>query len=186
MKIRYPLPPTDWYRETVACVTDGSDGICRDYVRCVVTRRRQDIDEALLLHRTSYRRIADHYGLAETSVQRHERNHLTMSLGLSKGLGAMLSGENLLAMLSNWHERMDNQYQKADETNNIMAAVATARTAISAIESAYKIGVAADLEQRVEQLEQAATSSALAIHDQLDTETSTSLDDDDDTNTEDQ
>ena len=50
----------------------------------------------------------------------------------------MLSAQNLLEKLGQWHERMEEQYAHADAAGNVMAAVATARTGISAFESFAK------------------------------------------------
>ncbi len=51
----------------------------------------------------------------------------------------MLSAENLLQQVSVWHTRMEELYAKADHNGEILAAVATARAAIPAIESFHKI-----------------------------------------------
>jgi hypothetical protein len=51
--------------------------------------QRAYIDAALLYHQQSYRKIADHYCLAETSVWRHEHAHLNLSLELSKDIWAI-------------------------------------------------------------------------------------------------
>jgi hypothetical protein len=92
---------------------------------------RDDIDLALMLHEGTYRRIAARYGVAETSLRRHEHDHLGMSLKLSKGRDAMLSAEKLLDKLGEWHERMEQQYAKADAAGSVLGAVATARAAIA-------------------------------------------------------
>lgn len=114
--------------------------------------QRQEIDLALFKHATGYRDIARRYGLDKSSLLRHERNHLNLTWELSKGIQAMLSGDNLLEMLGKWHERMEQQYQNADASANIMAAVATARTGISAIESFARITVETTLQREVDEL----------------------------------
>jgi hypothetical protein len=116
---------------------------------------RKEIDLALLLHSAGYRDIARRYHLDKSALMRHQRAHLKMSLELSKGLGAMLSGDNLLARLGEWHEKMQDQYGRADAAGNVLAAVATARAGIAAIESFSKIGIMADLQRRLEILENA-------------------------------
>jgi hypothetical protein len=65
----------------------------------------------------------------------------------------MLSGENLLEKLGQWHERMEQQYANADAAGNVMGTVATARTGIAAIESFAHIGVLSDVERRLAALE---------------------------------
>jgi hypothetical protein len=116
--------------------------------------KRKEIDLALLYHSTSYRVIAREFGVGEDSLQRHERAHLALTWEISKGLHAMLSGNNLMEKLGEWHERMEAQYTKADAAGEIMAAVATARTGIQAIESFAKIGPMSELEARVQAIEQ--------------------------------
>jgi hypothetical protein len=100
----------------------------------------------------SYRTLAARYGLSYGGVRRHEHNHLNLSWELSKGIQAMLSGDNLLEMLGKWHERMEQQYANADASANIMGAVATARTGISAIESYARITVETELQREVDEL----------------------------------
>jgi hypothetical protein len=106
-----------------------------------------------MLHTAGYRDLARRYGLDKSSLMRHQRAHLTMSWELSKELNAMLSGDNLLEKLGQWHERMEQQYTNADAAGNIGAAVATARTGIAAIESFAHIGVLSDVERRLAALE---------------------------------
>ena len=65
----------------------------------------------------------------------------------------MLQADNLLESLGKWHARMEQQYEKADKADNIMATVATARTGIAAIESFAKIGPMAEIEARLAALE---------------------------------
>jgi hypothetical protein len=65
----------------------------------------------------------------------------------------MLSAENLLEKLGEWHERMEQQYANADAAGNVVATVATARTGIQAIESFSRIGVMSDIEKRLAALE---------------------------------
>jgi hypothetical protein len=90
---------------------------------------------AILLHRQGFRVIGARFGVAATSLQRHERNCLRRSFERSKELNDMLRAETLLGELGNWHQKMLEQYGHADSAGNIMAAVATARTGIQAIES---------------------------------------------------
>jgi hypothetical protein len=116
--------------------------------------QRQEIDVALLLHTASYDRIAARFGLSFSGVRRHERHCLGRSYALAEELKAMLSAENLLDQLGKWHERMEEQYQNADATGNISAAVATARTGIAAIESFAKLGPMVEFEQRLAALEE--------------------------------
>src|SRR5216683_2117304 len=102
--------------------------------------QRQDIDEALLVHAESYRKIAMQFDVTETALWRHEQTHLHHSLKESKALGEMLSADNLLEKLGTWHARMEAQYEKADAQDNVPAAVATGRTGIAAVEAFARIG----------------------------------------------
>jgi hypothetical protein len=92
----------------------------------------------------------------ERSVRRHAHYHLGATVAASKELQAMLSANNLLDKLGEWHERMEQQYANADAAGNVLAAVATARTGISAIESFAKRTIDIDdNEQRFQALEEA-------------------------------
>lgn len=99
---------------------------------------RATIDERLVMYSAAYRRIAREYHVDESSVRRHAHRHLGATVANSKELSAMLSAQNLLEKLGQWHERMEEQYAHADAAGNVLAAVATARTGISAIESFAK------------------------------------------------
>jgi hypothetical protein len=72
----------------------------------------------------------------------------------------MLNTEALLAKLEKWEARMDDQYAKADATNNVMAAVATARAGIAATEAQGRIGPLAEIEARLETLEEDKANDA--------------------------
>ncbi len=67
----------------------------------------------------------------------------------------MLSATNLLDKLSEWHDRMEQQYQNADAQGDIGATVATARAGLVAIESFARLGPMADLEERLQAMAQA-------------------------------
>lgn len=115
--------------------------------------QRQEIDRALLLHIASYRKMAARYGLSDKGLRDHEQNHLGLSWELSKELQAMLSAQNLLAKLGEWHQRMEDQYANADATGEIQAAVATARVGIQAIESFARITQDAEIERKLNEIE---------------------------------
>jgi hypothetical protein len=76
-----------------------------------------------------------------------------MSLAKSKELAAMLSASSLLHELGMWHERLEAQYSKADRSDNVGAAVATARAAVATIEAFAKIGPLSDLAARLTEVE---------------------------------
>lgn len=115
--------------------------------------RRAELDAALMVHAAGYQAVADRFGLSYGATRRHAIGCLARECARSKEVTEMLNAENLLAKLGEWHDRMQDQYHKADVSGEIMAAVATARTGIQAIESFSRLGPMGALEARIAALE---------------------------------
>ena len=58
-----------------------------------------DVDAALLAHTTGYRRIAAAFGLKDTSLRRHEREHLGARLREVRDKQMLLDAARLMAEL---------------------------------------------------------------------------------------
>jgi hypothetical protein len=116
--------------------------------------QRDAINAALLEHTTGYRHIAARFGLAWSSLRRHEQTHLRATLQHSKELAMSLSADNLLAEVGKWHERMEAQYAKADAANEIATTATVARVGLAAIDLFAKLGPLAELEERLQRLEE--------------------------------
>jgi AraC-like DNA-binding protein len=114
---------------------------------------REQVDLALLTHGASYETIAAHFGLSYSGVRRHQRTCLGLTLQQSKEIQAMLSANNLLAKLGEWHQRMEAQYANADAAGEIQAAVSTARVGIQAIESFHRITADQVIERKLDEIE---------------------------------
>lgn len=115
--------------------------------------KRQEIDMELLTHAASYRRMAARYGLSDKGLRHHEQTHLRISWELSKGLQAMLSAQNLLTKLGEWHQRMEQQYQNADAMGEIATTATVARVALQAIERFHAITLDTDIERKLAEIE---------------------------------
>ena len=115
--------------------------------------QRQAIDAVLLEHVDGYRRIAARFGLAWSSLRRHEQTHLRATIQQSKELAMSLSADNLLAEVGKWHERMEAQYAKADAANEIATAATVALVGLAAIEPFDKLGPLSDFEKRLAAIE---------------------------------
>jgi len=122
-------------------------------------RKRREIDAALIEHAVGYRVVAGRFGLAPTSVQRHQNEHLAKQIRQSRELAMRLSTDNLLEQVGKWHERMEEQYRKADDANEIATAATVARVGLSAIESFAKLGALGEIEQRLKTLEEGSGAS---------------------------
>jgi hypothetical protein len=108
----------------------------------------------ILKGQLSLRGVARQYGVGDDSLLRHAHNCLAQTIRQSKELSTMLQASNLCEQLSIWHDRMDEQYAKADAAGNFNAVIGIARTAVSTIDAYAKIRVTSELEQRVNDLEQ--------------------------------
>lgn len=82
---------------------------------------RQAIDAALVEHRVGYRRVAVRYGLAPTSVRRHQTTHLSAKLQEAK----MLDAEALAARMAQLEGHVDdvlaNSKRAHDDRMRLMA-----------------------------------------------------------------
>src|SRR5258706_6650636 len=61
------------------------------------------VDAALLAHTAGYRRIAARFGLKDTSLRRHERDHLAQALRDHKEASVLMDGASLVAELNELH-----------------------------------------------------------------------------------
>jgi hypothetical protein len=111
--------------------------------------QRWDIDVELARHTESYRVIAGKYGLYRTALQRHERNHMSMSWQQSKELLAMLSGENLLAKLAELDGATREMLDTARKWGDLRTALAAVRESRSNIEAYARIDPVSGQERRV-------------------------------------
>jgi hypothetical protein len=116
--------------------------------------QRKAVDLALMQHVVGYRLLAARFGLAYSSLRRHEANHLRLSWELSKGLGAMLSANNLLEKLAELDTETREMLIEARTAGDIRTALVAVRESRSNIESFAHIGPLSDVEQRLAALEQ--------------------------------
>src|SRR5690242_20627807 len=108
---------------------------------CTVCRHpdRNAIDLALFRHQQTYDQIASRYGLVSMSLRRHQENHLRLTWDLSKGLRAMLSGDNLLEELSDIHKETRELMAEARQQGDIRTALMAIRESRSNLDSYHRI-----------------------------------------------
>jgi hypothetical protein len=117
-------------------------------------REHAAIDAALVCHAASYRSIAKRFSVGHLALMRHEKQHLAHTIGDSQELASMLSAANLTAKVSEWHDRMEQQYSRADTARDVRGAALVARTGLAAIDSFARLGMLSDLGARLAALEQ--------------------------------
>jgi hypothetical protein len=115
---------------------------------------RQGIDLALLQHAVGYRSIAQRFGVTQFALMRHEHGHLAHSIHDSKELGEMLSAANLTTKVGEWHQRMEDQYARADGARDVRGAALVARTGLAAIDAFARLGPLSEMEERLAALEE--------------------------------
>ncbi len=109
-------------------------------------RRHTAIDAALVEHTTSYRRIADQFGVAESSLVRHEANCLGATLQRSREARQMLDAERLAERMAQLSEHVDLVLAKAGRDHRVrLLAVDTGR---KLIETWAKLAILHAAEQR--------------------------------------
>jgi hypothetical protein len=114
---------------------------------------RQEIDLALLRHAESYRAIAIRYGMPRSNLINHQNNHLRITWEVSKGLQAMLSGDNLLDKLSALDEQTLEMLAEARHGGDLRTALTAVRESRGNIEAFSRIGPMSDIERRLDRLE---------------------------------
>lgn len=115
--------------------------------------QREAIDLALLRHQASYRALARAYGLDDSALQRHQRNHLALTWARAKELNAMLSAEHLLERLADLDARALRGLDAAEQQGEWRLVFAGIREARATVEAYGHLTAVSQFEQRLSALE---------------------------------
>ncbi len=116
--------------------------------------QRAEIDAALLAHRESYLAIAGHFGLAKSSLQRHEAHHLGETLRSSREARTLMDAASLVAEMNRLHRHAWHVLRRAEDSGDDRLALAAIREARGDVETLAKLGPLGDIERRLLALEQ--------------------------------
>ena len=118
---------------------------------------RGEIDKALVTRSVSMRDIAGHYGVSRSALSRHKANHLPRLVEAAKAseaAQAVTSGAALIDELNSLLNRALAILAAAEGSGQLKVALQAIREARECIKTCADLAVTAELEERVEELEE--------------------------------
>jgi hypothetical protein len=100
--------------------------------------KRHDIDRALV-EGSTYRTIADRFGLSETALKRHKKDHLPSRVAKAKAAEEVAVADDLLAQIKALRNRAIVILQKAEAAGDYRTALAGIREARGCIETLLEV-----------------------------------------------
>ena len=83
--------------------------------------------------------IAERFGLARSSVQRHAAEHVPATLAQAQEAAEVGQADRLLAQVTHWHKRAEHIYRKAAKDNDWRSACSSMREGMPALELAARL-----------------------------------------------
>lgn len=117
---------------------------------------RREIDRALVLGTASIRDIAGQYGISRSALSRHKAAHIPRLVEAAQSAAeaqAATSGRELLDELETLRGRVRAILDKAEEGGELRVALQAVRELRECIKAQAELGVQAELEARVDELE---------------------------------
>ena len=117
---------------------------------------RSEIDKALVTRSMSYRNIAERFGVSVGALSRHKANHLPRLVEAAKtseAAQAVTSGAALIDELNSLLNRALAILEAAEGSGQLKVALQAIREARECIKTCADLAVTAELEERVEELE---------------------------------
>jgi hypothetical protein len=118
------------------------------------------VDAALLAHTAGYRRIAARFGLKDTSLRRHEREHLGERLRAQKEIEMLKDAASLVAELNRLHAYARRALDAAEAAGDHRAVFLGVDAGGRSIERLMKLTLLASIEERLNAVEADAEGSA--------------------------
>ena len=118
---------------------------------------RNEIDKALVTRSTSYRNISERFGVSVGALSRHKTNHLPRLVQAAEACEeaqAVTSGAALIDELDRLLERALAILEAAEGSGQLRVALQAIREARETIKICADLAVTAELEERVEELEE--------------------------------
>ena len=119
--------------------------------------QRSEIDKALVTRSASMRDIAGQYGVSRSALSRHKANHLprlVQAAEAAEEAQAVTSGAALIDELDRLLERALAILEAAEGSGQLRVALQAIREARETIKICADLAVTAELEERVEELEE--------------------------------
>lgn len=118
--------------------------------------KRGEIDRALVTRSASMRNIAERFGVSTTALARHKKGHiprLVQAAQATAGAQAATSGRELLDELATLRGRVRAILDRAEAGGELRVALQAVRELRECIKAQAELGVQAELEARVDELE---------------------------------
>ena len=129
-------------------------------------RDRREIDKALATRSASMRNIAERFGVSTTALARHKKGHIPRLVEAAQeaaGAQAATSGRELLDELEALRGRVRAILDKAEKGGELRVALQAVRELRECIKAQAELGVQAELEARVDELERMLEAGAGAV-----------------------
>lgn len=101
-------------------------------------QERPEIDRALV-DRATFRTIADRFGLSETALKRHRKDHLPGHVAMAKEAAHVADADDLLTQLRELRNRAISILQKAERAGDYRTARSGIREARGCIETLMEV-----------------------------------------------
>ena len=127
---------------------------------------RAAIDKAIVTRSASLRTIADRYGVSKTALIRHRDSHIPKLVQAAESARATqeaTSGAALMEELEALRGRVRAILDKAEERDELRVALQAVRELRECIKAQAELGVQAELEARVDELERMLEAGAGAV-----------------------
>jgi len=118
--------------------------------------KRSEIDKALVTRSASMRNIAERFGVSTTALARHKKGHIPRLVEAAQAAAevqAATSGRELIDELETLRGRVRAILDKAEEGGELRVALQAVRELRECIKAQAELGVQAELEGRVDELE---------------------------------
>ncbi len=118
---------------------------------------RSEIDKALVTRSTSYRNVSERYGVSVGALSRHKANHLPRLVEAAKASEAAQAVTSCVALIDELDRLLSRSLailEAAEETGQLRVALQAIREARETIKICADLAVTAELEERVEELEE--------------------------------
>ena len=117
---------------------------------------RREIDKALVTRSDSMRNIAERFGVSTTALARHKKRHIPQLVRAAESIQATqeaTSGAALMEELEALRGRVRAILDRAEAGGELRVALQAVRELRETIKAQAELGVAAELERRVDELE---------------------------------
>lgn len=110
----------------------------RDCTVCT-HEQRSEIDRVLVARSATYRTMADRYGLSQTALKRHKKDHLPVHVAKAQEAAEVAIADDLLQQIKALRNRAISILQKAESAGDYRTALMGIREARGCVETLMEV-----------------------------------------------